>query len=299
MTAPNGPDEEWTDGRGWTHRVATVDGVDLHYVVAGDPSAPPLLALHGFPECWWAWRRHLDPLAERFRLLVPDLRGYNRSGKPDGVAAYALENLVGDVRGLLEREGHDTAALLGHDWGGTVAIETALERPGVVDRLVVCNAPHPRALAEQFSLRQALRSWYVAIAQIPRVPEWLLSRDGFALLERGFREAPAVEGAFTDEDVAVYRSGWEREGSLEAMLNYYRAFARSAPRRVREPNGRLAVETLVLWGERDRALGPGIPAVLQRSGDDVTVRRYPGAAHWPHASFPERSVRDVVGFLSE
>jgi len=290
--------DRWTDDRGWTHRIATLDGVDVHYVAAGDPADPPLVALHGFPECWWAWRRHVDPLAERFRVLVPDLRGYNLSGTPAGVDAYDLGALVGDVAALLEREGEERAALLGHDWGGVVAIETALRRPGLVEHLVVCNAPHPRALGAQFSLRQALRSWYVALAQVPRLPEWLLSRGGYAALERTLREGPAVDDAFTDDDVEVYRSAWEREGALAAMLNYYRAFARAAPRQARRPDGPIEPATLVLWGEQDPALGPRIPNALERSGEDVTVRRYPTAAHWPHASYPERSLADVTSFLS-
>ena len=290
--------DRWTDDRGWTHRVADIGDIDLHYVTHGDPSAPPLVALHGFPECWWAWRRHVDPLAERFRLVVPDLRGYNRSDRPDDVDAYRLEAVVDDIRGLLEREGYDAAHLLGHDWGGVVALETALSHPKVVDRLVVCNAPHPRALGAQFSLRQALRSWYVALFQLPRLPERLLARDGFAALERGLREGPAREGVFTDEDLAVYRSAWRRPGALEAMLNYYRAFARNAPRRAVASNGRLAPETLALWGEVDPALGPRIPAVLRAAGDDVTVLRYPNAAHWLHAAYPERSADDIGRFLS-
>ena len=298
MPASREAGEEWTDQRGWDHHVAALDGIDVHYVTAGDPAAPPVVCLHGFPECWWAWRRHVDPLARRFRVLVPDLRGYNLSGKPPGVGAYGLGALVGDLEALLEREGHNRAVLLGHDWGGVVALEAALRRPALVDRLVVCNAPHPRALLEQFTLQQALRSWYVALVQLPRLPEWLLARDGHALLERGVREGPAVDGVFTDEDVAVYRSAWEREGALASMLNYYRAFARAAPQQTARPNGPIEPATLVLWGEQDPALGPQVPAVLGRSGEDVTVRRYPEAAHWPHASFPERSLEDVTAFLA-
>ena len=289
------PGTTWDDDRGWTHRVVDADGVALHYVAAGDPADPPLVALHGFPECWWAWRRHIDRLADRFRLLVPDLRGYNLSAAPAGVDAYRPEALVGDVRALLERAGHERAALLGHDWGGVVVLETALRRPDLVDGLVVCNAPHPRALREQFTLRQALRSWYVALFGLPRLPERLLSWNDFAALERGLREG--ADGVFTDADLDVYRASWRREGTPTAMLHYYRAFARTAPRRLRAPNGSLDAETLVLWGEDDPALGPSVPAALRAAGDDVTVRRY-ATGHWPHAARPERSADDIASFLA-
>src|ERR1700736_2885825 len=97
---------------------AEVGAVKLHYIEAGD--GPLIVLLHGFPEFWYGWRLQIAPLAAAgFRVVAPDLRGYNLSSKPDGVAPYAADQLAGDVRGLIEERGAESALLVGHDWGGT------------------------------------------------------------------------------------------------------------------------------------------------------------------------------------
>src|SRR5262249_48210289 len=128
----------------WEHHYAEVNGVRFHYVVAG--IGPLVILLHGFPEFWYSWRHQIPFLAQRgFRVLVPDLRGYNESDKPKGIANYRLELLVADVVGLIEHAGARSAVVVGHDWGGVLAWEVALRCPERVDRLAVLNAPHPAA----------------------------------------------------------------------------------------------------------------------------------------------------------
>src|SRR4030081_1614080 len=126
---------------------AEVGDVKLHYVEAG--AGPLIFLLHGFPEFWYGWRRQIAPLAEAgFRVVAPDLRGYNLSSKPDGVPSYAADQLAGDVRGLIQARGAWSPLLVGHDWGGTAAWATAMNHPEVVDRLVILNAAHPRRLQQ-------------------------------------------------------------------------------------------------------------------------------------------------------
>lgn len=220
MDQPTGePGEEWVDDRGWTHGSTADTDVILHHVTAGEPSDPPVVLLHGFPENWWAWRRHIDALAESFRVIAPDMRGYNRSEKPFEVERYHLETLAGDVADLIAERGHDSAHVVGHDWGGVVAFGTALQHPASVDRLVVLNAPYPGAFDDQLTLKQAFRSWYAGLFQLPAVPERLLTTGDFRLLETVFRREPRVPGAYTDEDIRRYKHGWRQEGSIRAMLD--------------------------------------------------------------------------------
>ena len=167
------------------------DDVRLHYVEAGD--GPLVVLLHGFPEFWFGWRLQIAPLAAAgFRVVVPDLRGYNLSSKPDGAAAYTAGKLADDVRDLIRERGAESALLVGHDWGGTAAWTAAMNHPEVVDRLAILNAAHPRKLNE--GLRhpsQLARSWYFFYFALPDLPEhhvrakdWESSSTSCATLSR-------------------------------------------------------------------------------------------------------------------
>ena len=139
---------------------ADVGDVRLHYVEAGE--GPLVVLLHGFPEFWYGWRRQIQPLAAAgFRVVAPDLRGYNLSSRPGEVAAYESGPLVADIVGLIHQLGAESAMLVGHDWGGTVAWDTAMFHPEVVDRLAILNAAHPRKLSQGLHHPSQLRrSWY-------------------------------------------------------------------------------------------------------------------------------------------
>src|SRR5256884_4928761 len=142
----------------------------LHYVEAG--AGPLIVLLHGFPEFWYGWRLQIAPLAAAgFRVVAPDLRGYNLSSKPDGVDPYSAASLADDVRGLIPELGPESALLAGHDWGGTAAWTLAMNHPEVVERLAILDAAHPRKLNE--GLRhpsQLRRSWYFFYFQLPDLP---------------------------------------------------------------------------------------------------------------------------------
>jgi pimeloyl-ACP methyl ester carboxylesterase len=142
----------------------------LHYVEAGE--GPLIVLLHGFPEFWYGWRSQIEPLAAAgFRVVAPDLRGYNLSSKPDGVAAYDGGQLAADIRGLIHERGAESALLVGHDWGGTIAWTTAMHHPEVVDRLAILNAAHPRKLSQGLHHPgQLRRSWYFFFFDLPELP---------------------------------------------------------------------------------------------------------------------------------
>jgi pimeloyl-ACP methyl ester carboxylesterase len=143
----------------------------LHYVEAGE--GPLIVLLHGFPEFWYGWRQQIAPLAAAgFRVVAPDTRGYNLSSKPDGVAAYDISLLAADIRELIHERGAETAMLVGHDWGGSIAWATAMNHPEVVDRLAILNAAHPRKLSQGLHHPAQLRkSWYFFFFDLPELPE--------------------------------------------------------------------------------------------------------------------------------
>ncbi len=277
----------------WTHREERVNGVRLHWVEAGE--GPPAVLLHGFPEFWWGWRRQIQPLADAgFRVIAPDLRGYNLSDKPRGVSAYRIENLVADVEGLIRQTGLQRAHVVGHDWGGLIAWWLAMLRPERVDRLAILNAPHPRAFRREFRKPdQMLRSWYAAAFQVPVLPEVAIRHNDFALLEGAFRASSVRPGAFTDDDIRRYKEAAARPGALTAMLNYYRA----AARRPGPPTRRIDHPALLNWGERDQALSIRNTHGLREWVPNLRIERIPEASHWVAAEFPERVNALLTDFL--
>ena len=291
-TCPRLPGE---DERPLVHRFVTANGVRFHCVEAGD--GPLVLLLHGFPEFWYAWRHQIHPLAERFRVVAPDLRGYNLSDKPAG--GYTLPDLTSDVADLIAALGAERAAVVGHDWGGVIAWAAAAWMPGRVERLAVLNAPHVAAYTRELrrNPRQLLKSWYVAFVQLPHLPEWALSLRGCLAIAQMLRRT-SVSSTFSDADLAHYRRAMCRPGALRSSLAYYRAARRTPPWRLARRFGRTATPTLVIWGEQDPALVPQLTEGLERWVPNGRVHRIHDAGHWIQHEQPKLVNRLLVDFLS-
>ncbi|MEO8197938.1 MAG: alpha/beta fold hydrolase, partial [Thermoanaerobaculia bacterium] len=209
-------------------RFLDLPGVRLHVVEAGPADGKPLLLLHGFPEFWWGWRRQIPALAAAGRrVVVPDLRGYNLSGKPKGIRAYGLDPLTDDLRGLLDDLGGAGGAptdVVAHDWGGAVAWLGALRFPERFARLAVLNIPHP-AVMRQFlrhDREQRRRSRYIFYFQLPFLPERKIRAAGFRAFRSIFKRT-SRPGTFSAEDLETYVDATRQPGALTAMLNWYRA----------------------------------------------------------------------------
>lgn len=274
---------------------AQVGDVNLHYVEAGE--GPLILLLHGFPEFWYGWRLQIAPLAAAgFRVVAPDLRGYNLSSKPKDVAAYTADQLAVDVKGLIGELGAESALLVGHDWGGTAAWTTAMNYPEVVDRLVVLDAAHPRALQKGLTKpRQFARSWYFFFFALPDVPERTTRADHFRFFRRFLRDA---RPAFTPAEIQHYVEAWSQPGAATAMINYYRAAVRpqKGPKSEVRP---ISAPTLAIWGEQDRYLGRGVRT--PDSADVPNLERVvqlPNASHWVHHDQAKQVNQLLIDFFA-
>jgi epoxide hydrolase 4 len=277
---------------------ADLGEVRLHYVEAGD--GPLVVLLHGFPEFWFSWRFQLPMLASAgFRVVAPDMRGYNLSSRPAGVAAYDTDQLAADVCGLVRERGADRAFLAGHDWGAAVSWVTAMNHPEVVERLAILNVPHPRRMLHGLQRpRQLAKSWYMFFFQLPWLPERVVHAARWWFFRYGF-EHDARPGAFTPEDIARYVEGWAQPGAATAMINYYRAALRQTPRRAEARIRPVRAPTLVIWGERDRYLGAELAEPdLADVPNLERVARLPDASHWVQHDEPERVGQLLVEFFA-
>jgi pimeloyl-ACP methyl ester carboxylesterase len=304
------------------HRFVDTNGIRLHCAVDGE--GPLVLLLHGFPECWYSWRHQIPALAPHFRVVAPDMRGYNESDKPDGVAAYALEELVADVEGLIAAFGERQAVIVGHDWGGAIAWTFAMERPNAVRRLVVMNCPHPAIFAQHIRTnpRQLARSWYMFFFQIPWLPETLFGLGRGWAIGNAIRRSAVRRDALTEDDLERLRDAASRPGALRSAINYYRAAFRSreaqaawpawlrrfvhgdrpqpAARTTLEDWPRVHAPTLVVWGEQDVALGKELTLGMEPLvAAPLEVKYVPLCGHWVQQEQPEVVNAFLLDFLRD
>jgi pimeloyl-ACP methyl ester carboxylesterase len=271
------------------------NGIRFHCLTRGHGEL--VLFLHGFPEFSYEWKDQLREFGKDHRVVAPDLRGYNLSGKPASLDAYRVPELLEDIRLLADhyRKGRKLV-LVGHDWGGALAWAFAAAHPQYLDKLVIINAPYPavfgRLLANDPDQQKA--SQYMFMFRSPQAEE-KLTANHFALLKKIVLDNLLKTGAMTNEDEEAYVKAWSQPGALTGGLNYYRAnrLGPPAPAQIEAEIGAsdsefghetarevVRVPALVIWGEQDPALPAKNLEGLQQFAPQLTIKRIPDGSHW-------------------
>lgn len=262
----------------YEHHFLQTNGITLHTVMAGPQDGPLVILLHGFPEFWYGWRRQIPALAAAgFRVWAPDQRGYNLSDKPRGVSAYDLDQLAGDIRGLIDASGRERVFLVGHDWGAVVAWHLALVAPERLRHLAILNVPHPAVMREHLLTdpKQMARSTYAAYFQLPWLPEAMLGAGNWRPLAQMLKKS-SLPGAFSDADLDLYREAWSKPRAMTSMLNWYRAMARQLD----TTWPRITTPTTIIWGKKDFALRSVMAAESAALCDSAELHWLPENTHW-------------------
>lgn len=278
----------------WNHAEAETNGVRLHYVEQG--KGPLILLLHGFPEHWYSWRHQIAPLAEAdFRVVAPDLRGYNRSEKPRG--GYDIKNLTKDVRGLIRALGERSATVVGHDWGGVIALQFPIDYPQACDRLIVMNAPLIRSW--YWGRRNYPNNTYALMMQIPGLAERRGWADIDATTRRVFQAVSSDSEAFSDEDIETFANALKQPRALSSAMKYYRSiywpdWFLTWPDR----NKRIECPTQFIWGREDRAVRLPFMEEAAERVDDLRTVLIDDAGHWVQQEKPAEVTAAMLSFLA-
>lgn len=288
-------------------RLSLSTGVELDVWTAGNSTQPPILFLHGFPESHRTWRHQIAALSNRFFCVAPDQRGYARSSKPPAVSDYEVPKLVADVFALADALGIDRFTLAAHDWGGAIGWAAALSRPERVERLIICNAPHPyvmqRTLRDSREQRQA--SAYVNVFRGPELEQRIAKSGLDWFFDHSFMRHLTGEQVGAD-DRAAYLDEWAQPGALTAMFNWYRASPMAVPPVdgpippmpfLDKPFPKLAMPVLVVWGMRDPALLPCQLEGLDEHVIDLTLVRVDAGhfAPWENAGAVMAAIERWLG----
>ncbi|MCJ8190948.1 alpha/beta fold hydrolase [Sphingomicrobium aestuariivivum] len=291
-----------------TERIKLSTGISLNVATAGPGDARPVILLHGFPESHRTWRGIVPLLEDRFRLIMPDQRGFGGSDKPHDLDDYRTDKAIADLLALAEALGHDRFSLVGHDWGGAVAWAAALRGGPHIERLAIINSPHPlifqKTLIDDPAQREA--SQYMRRFRETAMEEHIREMGLETFFEKSF--APHVDlASIPDEDRRAYLEEWGGERALEGMLAWYRAGPILVPAMDEEdvpyPDWvmtgvpKIRIPTLVVWGMKDPALLPCQLDGLDALVEDLTVKKIDDAGHFVPWEKPEPVAEALHAFL--
>lgn len=283
-------------------------GVTLNLALAGPDDAPAVILLHGFPESHRTWRGIAPMLSGRFRLVMPDQRGYAGSDRPQAVDEYQTDKLVDDLFALAGTLGVESFALVGHDWGGAVAWAAARRNDPRLERLAIVNSPHPaifqKSLIEDAGQRAA--SQYFNSFRAPGFEEIVKAKGFDWFFEKTFSGHVDL-ATIPEAEKQQYIADWSQPGALTAMLNWYRASPIVVPPPgVTVPlpdfllrlSGKISIPTLVVWAMLDTALLPVQLDGLESLVEDLEVVRIPGAGHFVPWEAPDEVSAALAPFLA-
>lgn len=278
---------------GLSHRTIETNGIRMH--IAEQGTGPLVVLCHGFPESWYSWRHQIGALADAgYHVVAPDMRGYGQTESPDAIDQYTLLHLVGDILGLLDGLGAETAVIAGHDWGAPVAWHAALLRPDRFRGVIGLSVPYrprgpvrpttvmpqtadaifyqlyfqPPGVAEadlEHDIHASLRSVLRAVSgDAPPRPDGGLVADDFSMIPReggllgrilrDARDPAPLSGWITGADIDFYAAEFTRAG-FRGGLNWYRNVDRNWELLAPFAGARVNIPALYVVGERDLVLG--------------------------------------------
>jgi pimeloyl-ACP methyl ester carboxylesterase len=281
-----GDSEDWSAAYG-TEGFADSNGVKIHYVTKGN--GPLLILIHGFPDFWYGWRNQIAPLSEHYQVVAIDQRGYNKSDKPAGIESYALSQLQGDILAVIKHFGKERGIICGHDWGGLVAWSLAMEHPEAVDRLIICDLPHPRGFVRELANnpRQRVNSFYARNFQASDPSK--IRPESFVVLVK----------LDDKQDRQRYLEAFKRS-SAEAMLNYYRAnFPNDPAQWLARDFPQVKCPVLMFHGRNDIAVLPaGLAGTWDWVDNELTIVTFPDAGHWVQFDRADDVTKRILNWLS-
>jgi pimeloyl-ACP methyl ester carboxylesterase len=281
---------------GVEHRWIEANGVRLHVAEAG--AGEPVVLLHGWPQHWYEWREVIGPLADHYRVICPDLRGFGWSEAPPG--GYDKETLADDVIALLEALGLERVRLAGHDWGGFVGFLICLRRPDLVERYLALNIIHPWPRLDPHAVLDLWRPMHAYVLSTPVLGQRLL-RHSPAVLRRVLEASAVTRGTFTRAELDAFALPLREPARARATTALYRTFVlRELPAlaRGRYANARLRTPTLFLFGTSDLVITKRSLRGFEAHADDMTLELVPGVGHFIVDERPQLVTERALEFFA-
>ncbi len=271
------------------------NGIRQFVVEAGE--GPPVVLLHGFPETNYAWRHQIPVLAEHYRVIAPDLRGYGETDKP--ATGYDKRNMAMDIRELISALGLPKIALVGHDRGARVATRFAKDHPELVDRLVVMDNVPTRIVARNLNAAIAKSYWFFLFHLVPDLPEALIAGREHIWLRHFFSDWTYDPSTISGEAFDTYVRAYQAPGAVRGAMADYRANAQDIAQDLADAEVKIGCPVMALWGNDFHAVGRlfDMAKVWAEMADDLVAYPIEKCGHLPQEEQPEIVNRLLLDFL--
>lgn len=289
------------DANQWEHRMAAVNGINIHYVIEGQ--GEPVVFIHGWPEFWYGWRRQIPVMSERYQVIVPDLRGFGYSDKP--LHGYDTKSAASDIYELVRQLGYEQVSIVAHDIGVRVAYRFTLDHEEMVKRMVLLDSTPPMEQLGHQAPSVVRERWHSYFHQQFDLPEKLIEGREEIYLRHIFKDWTINKYPPTAEEVAEYVRAYSQPGALRGGFSYYRAAAYEDPSHWQADADRvLQTPVLFLYGSRRintaQASGAGHLDDAWRSVfPKVQGKDMGNYGHFLQWEAPDKVNQELVSFLSE
>ncbi len=281
---------------GVEHRWVDAGGVKLHVAEAG--AGDPVVCVHGWPQNWWEWRGIIPGLAERYRVICPDLRGFGWSETPR--SGYEKSQFAADIAALLDALNLRDVRLIAHDWGGVAGFILCLERPDLVKQYLALNTAHPWPRLEGRRLPDMRRFWYQWVISAPVLGQVAVRQLARLPAERSYLISGS-SSAWDEQDTRVFLGQFAERRRAWASVQTYRTFVTRELAelvRGRYRDKRLHAQTLWLHGTDDPVIRPFMLEGTEPYADDLTVELVDGVGHFIADERPKLVLERALSFFA-
>jgi pimeloyl-ACP methyl ester carboxylesterase len=277
-----------------TTRLVNANGININVAETG--AGKPLLLLHGWPEFWFTWAKIMPLLADQFRLIAPDLRGFGGTDKmPSGYSdKMTADQHAEDLAALLDVLDLPLVGVVAHDIGALIAQHLIRAAPGRVERFLAFDCPYPGIGRRWIEGGQLRSSWYMWFHQTKLALELVgHSRETLAIYMRYCLIGGSRNKLAFDDNFDAFVDNMMQPGNLQGGFNWYVSHARAAP----APPAPIAIPTQILWPESDAVFPVGWMDRLPAFFTDLRAEIFPGVGHFPHQEVPERAAGAIRAFF--
>lgn len=276
----------------FTNNFAEVNGTKLHYVEGGQ--GLPLILIPGYPETWWAYHKVMPTLAQKYHVIVVEMRGMGSSSKPTN--GFEKKNMAKDIYELVKKLGYEKVVIGGHDIGAHVAFSFATNFPEATSKLIILDTPHPDTGMYQLPMLPILGAnylypWWLAFNQVKELPEQLLEGRMQIIIEWLFKNLLKDQNSISDFDKAVYASAYNNADAIRASNAWYQAF----PRDIEDSKtyGKLTMPVIGIGGSGYEMLQMSLP----NTTTDLQLKKIENCGHFILAEKPNETAKLIMEFL--